>query len=105
MPTHTPTAQQVESAKRYKLFREPLQRADGFWIISDLYACAFLIARGNELVGIEPNGQSKRLSFVICAGREFAADHAAFASNCPIPIRDFLDAVYLVKEKMREATV
>lgn len=92
-----------EKANKYLPFRVPLQRADGFWIVSDLYAAAFFLARGNSIVGVESTSDGGRKIFVICARREFLSDRAAFDSNCPVPIRDFLDAVYLVKEKVREA--
>ena len=98
------TTEAQTPVKKYLPFRVPLQRADGFWIVSDMYAAAFFLARGNEIVAVEPTADRARKVFVICARREFFSDREAFESNSPIPVRDFLDAVYRVKQKINEAT-
>jgi hypothetical protein len=85
----------------YKLYRQPLQRGDGRWLVSDLYAAAYLVACGNEVVEIEPTAQSGRFAFVIEPGLRFQDDYEAFASNAPIRVRDFIDAAYLLKGMLR----
>ena len=97
-----PTIEQDEAATRYKRFRCPLQRSDGFWVVSDLYAAAFFVACGSEVTDIEPSGQPNRLSFVLCPRREFRSDVEKWKSNSPVPIRDFIDAVYRVKQRIRD---
>lgn len=90
-------------AETYKLYRQPLERADGRWLVSDLYTAAFLVASGNEVVEIEPTSQTGRHAFVIEPGPRFPDDYEAFASNAPIRIRDFIDAAYRLKGMLRAA--
>jgi hypothetical protein len=87
----------------YKLFRVPLERADGMWLVADLYCASFLFARGNSCVGIEPTAQRGRHVFVISPRDAFADDLAAWSANAAVPVRDFLDGVYFLKALVRES--
>jgi hypothetical protein len=87
--------------RTYKIYRKPIQRTDGNWIISDLYGAGFFVARGNECIGIEPTGQSGRYAFLISPRDAFAEDIEDWCSNGIVRVRDFLDSVYLVKSLLR----
>src|SRR6185437_3509392 len=51
--------------REYKAYRKPIQRSDGTWFSSYLFCAAFLVARGNEIIGIEPTNQGGRWAFAI----------------------------------------
>jgi len=88
--------------REYKAYRKPIQRSDGTWFSSDLFCAAFLVARGNEIIGIEPTNQGGRWAFAIEPHDGFDDDLRAWSSNSPMGIRDFLDSVYRLKAMMRE---
>jgi hypothetical protein len=75
------------------------------WLTSDLFCGAFLIARGNEIIGIEPTNQTGRLAFVISPREGFSDDLKAWGCNAVVGIKDFLDAVYWLKAVMREGAI
>jgi hypothetical protein len=91
--------------REYKMYRKPIRRSDGKWLTTDLFCGAFLMARGNEIIGIEPTNQTGRLAFVISPRKGFNDDLNAWDSNSAVEIRDFLDGVYWLKALMREGAI
>ena len=87
--------------RTYKIYRKPIQRNDGNWLTSDLYAAGFFVARGSECVGVEPTGEHGRMAFVISPREAFTEDIEDWCSNGTVPVREFLDSVYLVKSLLR----
>jgi hypothetical protein len=87
--------------KNYKIYRKPIQRTDGNWLTSDLYAAGFLVARGSKCLGVEPTSEKERYAFVISPREAFTEDIEDWCSNGIVCVREFLDAVYLVKSLIR----
>jgi hypothetical protein len=87
--------------RTYKLYRKPIQRSDGNWLVSDLYAAGFFVARGSECVGVEPTNEKKRMAFVISPREAFTEDIEDWCSNATVRVREFLEGVYLVKSLIR----
>jgi hypothetical protein len=85
----------------YKIYRKPIQRSDGNWLVSDLYAAGFFVARGSECVGVEPTSEKKRMAFVIAPREAFTEDIEDWCSNATVRVREFLEGVYLVKSLLR----
>jgi hypothetical protein len=84
----------------YKIYKKPFQRADGKWLLSDLYAAAFLNAVGHEVVDFEEvnaDGRGPRPVFVFSDSDSFQSDYERFTVGEEIGIRKFLDAVYDLK--------
>jgi hypothetical protein len=88
--------------RTYKIYRKPIQRTDGKWLTSDLYAAGFFVARGSECVGVEPTSENKRYAIVISPREAFTQDIEDWCSNATVPVREFLDGVYLVNSLIRE---
>lgn len=88
-------------SRNYKIYRKPIQRTDGNWIITDLYAAGFFVARGSQCVGVEPTSEKERYAFVISPRDAFTEDIEDWCSNGIVCVRDFLDGVYLVKSMLR----
>jgi hypothetical protein len=86
----------------YNSYRNPCQKFDGTWIVSDTYFAGFLIARGNQIIGVEASGQTGRLVFVISPRADFHEDVQDWHANAPIPVKDFLDGFYAAKKALRE---
>jgi hypothetical protein len=93
---------ELRMIRPYKIYRKPIQRTDGNWLTSDLYAAGFFVARGSECVGVEPTGEHGRMAFVIFPRESFTEDIEDWCSNGTVPVREFLDSVYLVKSLLRE---
>jgi hypothetical protein len=87
--------------RTYKIYRKPIQRTDGNWLTSDLYAAGFFVARGSECVGVEPTSEQGRYAFVISPREGFGEDIEDWCSNGLVGVREFLDGVYLVKSLLR----
>ena len=88
--------------RTYKIYRKPIQRTDGNWLTSDLYAAGFFVARGSECVGVEHTSEHGRVAFVISPREAFTEDIEDWCSNATVLVREFLDSVYLVKSLLRE---
>jgi hypothetical protein len=88
--------------RTYKIYRKPIQRTDGNWLTSDLYAAGFFVARGSECVGVESTSEKKRYVFVISPREAFTEDIEDWCSNGIVCVGEFLDGVYLVKSLLRE---
>lgn len=92
----------------YKSYRVPLQKADGNWLVSDLYAAAFLHAIGHQLLGVEDNGiygTVARSSFLFADSGVIEADYVRFTAGDEIGVRKFLDSVYELKGLLRDYSV
>lgn len=89
-------------ANVFKTYRVPLQRADLKWLVSDLYAAAFLNALGHEVLGTEDTVTGARSAFVFADHRDFESDYEKFTRGEQIGIRRFLDSVYALKALLKE---
>src|ERR1700678_3916825 len=88
--------------RTYKIYRKPIQRTDGNWLTSDLYAAGFFVARGSECVGVEPTSEQGRYAFVISPREEFADDVEDWCLDGIILVQEFLAGVYAMKSLLRE---
>jgi hypothetical protein len=92
----------------YKIYRSPLQKSDGSWLITDLFAAAWLNAFGHDVLAIEDTQLSKayspgtRSAFCFAAKSNFESDYHAFINGEPIGVRKYLDSVYALKKLLRE---
>jgi hypothetical protein len=88
---------------KYKKYRAPVKdAAGGFWL-SDLYASAFLLAKGHVVDRIEFAGQDKRFSFVFRGDDRLENDYAAYRRDADICAQTFVDAIYDLKERINAA--
>jgi hypothetical protein len=83
----------------YKNYRVPLQKADGNWLVSDLYAAAFLHAVGHHVIGVENEVYDalSRTTFLFADSGVLSDDYQRFAAGEAIGVRKFLDSVYALK--------
>jgi hypothetical protein len=87
----------------YKVFRKPVRGRDGSLWLSDLYAAAFLTARGHRVDRVEPTAQAGRLCFVFSADDGLDADYRGYCDNAEVGARAFVAAIYSLKEILGKA--
>jgi hypothetical protein len=76
------------------------QKSDGTVAFADLYHAAFFVARGHQIVGLEPQNRPGRFDLLIAPGETFARDVGDWNRNVPVPILDFLNALYDVRRRL-----
>jgi hypothetical protein len=94
--------------KPFKKYKVPEQKSDGTWLVSDLYAAAFLHAIGHQLLGVEDNGiygTVARSSFLFADSGVIEVDYVRFTAGDEIGVRKFLDSVYELKSLLRDYPV
>jgi hypothetical protein len=89
--------------KVYRPYRVPLQKSDGTWLLSDLYASAFLHALGHCVLGVETEiyDAAARPTFIFADSGVFESDYQRFAVGAEIGIRKFLDSFYHLKRILK----
>jgi hypothetical protein len=83
-------------------FRKPVERADGTYLVTDLFLAAFLAVRGNKILGLQSTSQATRCEFLIEPRERFAQDLTDFEWNGMLGIRDFELSFQTIKRKLRD---
>jgi hypothetical protein len=87
----------------YKDFRRPVRGRDGSLWLSDLYAAAFLAARGHRVDRVEPTAGGGRLCFVFSADDGVERDYRAYCNDAEVGVQLFVEAIYTLKEILKDA--